>query len=240
MDNKIKPQNIYGLTVEQLDRKILSEIEKRFEEGHSNASVMAYLVNSGINISKYKVSRYRRLKFPHTLTIKSRQSMARKKKPKQDKVFSPAVYENEAEAISVEIQNLPDSLVLEDKALYIDALITKVNARIRHFDEIFVHTNKGGFNPLIDRVYQKYIELGKDLTESKARISGELDTTKITVINVVQSEISLLLDKIKSMIEDVAPEHIGEFKKRIAELYSNNMEVIGETKSTEENGKGDN
>jgi len=231
---ELKPQNNWGISIEQLDRKYLDEIKRRFEEKNTNASILAYLANQGITINRWKLENYRKRNFPETLTLRSLKAMKRSLEKKQ--VVPTEVYENETDAIAVQIQNLPDSLVLEDKQLYIDALITKVNARIRHFDEIFVHTNRSGFNPRIDSVYQKYIELGKELTESKAKLAGELDTTKITIVNVVQSEISLLLDKIKNIIEEIAPDKIAIFEKRIQELYSNNtMEVVSEKTEKQSN-----
>ena len=203
--NELSPQNKWGLSIEQLDRKYLDEIKKRMEEKNTNASILAYLRDQGIQISIWKMESYRKKNFPHTLTLRSQKALERANKNKKN--ISTTEYENETDAIAVQIQNLPDSLVLEDKQLYIDALITKINARIRHFDEIFVHTNRTGFDPKVDNIYQKYIELGKELTESKAKLAGELDTTKVTVVNIVDSQLSLLLDKIKCIVEKVAPEH---------------------------------
>jgi len=222
--NELSPQNKWGLSIEQLDRKYLDEIKKRMEEKNTNASILAYLRDQGIQISIWKMESYRKKNFPHTLTLRSQKALERANKNKKN--ISTTEYENETDAIAVQIQNLPDSLVLEDKQLYIDALITKINARIRHFDEIFVHTNRTGFDPKVDNIYQKYIELGKELTESKAKLAGELDTTKVTVVNIVDSQLSLLLDKIKCIVEKVAPEHLGEFKKELLQLYSKEQTII--------------
>lgn len=223
-NEKIVPQNIYGLTIEQLDRKDIDEIGKRFEEGHTNSAIVTYLANKGLEINRFKIAKYRRKNFPHTLSEKVKKAIGRSPKNKQK--LAVVDYEQETENIVQEIQNLPDSLAIQDKGLYVDALITKVNARIRHFDEMFIHTNKGGFNPKLDSIYQKYIEIGKDLVESKARLAGEIDSTNVTVVNVVDSEISLLLDKIKRIVEKVAPEHIGEFRDELLKLYTKNETII--------------
>lgn len=129
MKNRIKPQNSYGLTIEQLDRKFIDEIGRRFEEGHTCTAVGTYLFNNGIPINRYKIEKYRRTKYPHTLTGKSKKAMARNSRIKK-MLSSNKLYKNNKHKQPSDDLRINETLLIQMIDFKLEQFNKEINKKI--------------------------------------------------------------------------------------------------------------
>lgn len=120
----LKPQNCYGVTIEQLDRKYLDEIGKRFEEGHTNSAVVTYLSNNGININRFKVGKYRIKKYPHTLSEKVKKQM--RNSIKRKKYGGNDLYNEVRQHIIKKLDDVK-KIIISEKYYKINSLLSVAN-----------------------------------------------------------------------------------------------------------------
>ena len=132
----------------------------------------------------------------------------------------------------VEIQNGQsqlESTSISDKSAYLDVLIFKVNKKLIWLDKL--DTLSGGrLNVKREQFYPMYIKLGKELTEAKAKIGGELVDEQNITVNIMSTWMGEFNRLVYDTIKTVCPEKLLEFQEVYKRKY---LESKGQEVSVE-------
>ena len=135
------------------------------------------------------------------------------------------IEEKDLAVIQKEVEDV-DMVYATDKPAYIDTLIYKVNQKLimldRH-DRIW-----GRLDLRKESVYKGYIELAMKLSESKAKLEGELQGDNNIVVNILNSSMGNMTKIVFDTAKQVCPEKLLEFKEVFKKKFSetNKQELL--------------
>lgn len=117
-------------------------------------------------------------------------------------------------------QEMLESSYISDKSAYIDALSFKVSKKLAMFERLdMTHHN---LDLKKERVYQTYINIARELVETKAKLSGEISSDNNLVVTIVQNRMDgfnkLVLETLKEVCPDKIIQFQDVFKKKFGEM----------------------
>lgn len=187
-----------------LPTEILDEINSQIDNGWRSAHIT--------NIIHKKYGTQKDVQLPSQSTIERYIKFYLEKQSKE--IPDNNLLVTEVQKDINEIQNLvnnPDPKI--SKRAILEGVIQKSIDRISEIER----TQKGRVSPGFESCITRYLTVLREVTETLARYEGEMPTDNSVIVNIVDNNVQTLLRIVHKVVQELAPDKVKDFQKRLKE-----------------------